>query len=332
MNVPLKRIRGGAVLLALIIVASICGYRLLGRSWLDAVYMVVITVATVGFGEHSDLPPAEQILTIMVIVLGISAAAYTFGGVLQWMTEGELERVIGARRMAQEFSKLDKHVIVCGFGRMGQTLATELRQGNTPFAVVDKMRDRIALAESLGYIALLGDATEEDVLRTAGIERAKTLVVALPNDAASVFITLTGRNLNRGLQIIARGEQPSTQKKLMQAGADRVVLPATIGALRIASMITRPSMVDLVELVAGPKRLDVEVNEWVVPASSPLVSKTVDAVEAQRRHRLLVVAVRRAEGNLIFNPDGDFVFASGDTIIMMGRPADLERFRHEQQI
>lgn len=332
MNVPLRRIRRGAIFLALVLLLSIVGYRLMGRSWLDAAYMVVITVATVGYGEHSDLSPAEQAFTIGVILFGISASVYTIGGLIQMMTQGEIEKVLGARRMTHEIRQLDRHVIVCGFGRMGQMLAHELHRGRRPFVVIDNDPGRVVLAESLEYLVYNGDATDEGVLQAVGIERAQTLVTALPNDAANVFITLTSRNLNRGLQIIARGEQPSTQKKLVQAGADRVVLPAAIGALRIAAMITRPATVDLLELVAGPKTMDVEVNEWAVPATSALVAKTVEAVEARRKHRLLVVAVRRKEGNLIFNPDGDFVFAADDTIILMGRPDDLERFRQEQGI
>jgi len=332
MNLPLRRIERGAILLGLILAASIVGYHLLGRDWLDAAYMVVITVASVGFGEHSDLPPAEKIFTMAVIIFGISAAVYTIGGVLQLITEGELEKALGAHRMTTDIQNLRGHVVICGFGRMGQMLAHELRRGKHAFVVIENDAQRVALAQSLDYLVQHGDATEEEVLQATGVEHARTLVVALPNDAASVFITLTARNLNRRLQIIARGEQPSTQKKLVQAGADRVVLPAAIGALRIATMITRPSMVDLLELVAGPKTLDVEVNEWVVPATSLLVGKTVDAIEARRRHKLLVVAVRHAEGNLVFNPDGDFTFAAQDTIVVMGRPADLERFRQENEI
>ena len=191
MNVPLRRIRRGAILLGLILAASIVGYRMLGRSWLDAAYMVVITVGTVGFGEHSDLPPAEQLWTMAVIIFGISASAYTIGAILQFITEGEIEKVLGARRMTTEIRSLHQHVVVCGFGRMGQMLTQELRRSKQPFVVIDDDPQRVALAETLEYLAYNGDATEEEVLLAVGVERAKTLVVALPNDAASVFITLT---------------------------------------------------------------------------------------------------------------------------------------------
>ncbi len=293
MNPSFVRIRRGAIVLAMVLVAAVCGYRWFGWSWLDALYMVVITMATVGYGEHSQLPPPQQAFTIVVILVGISAAVYTFGGFIQMMTEGEIEKVVGTRRMAREIGNLKDHVIVCGFGRIGQILADELSRHHHPFVVIDTSVERIEHARSLGYLAQVGDATEEEVLMAAGIARAKTLVTALPCDAANVFITLTSRNLNRSLQIIARGELQSTQKKLLQAGADRVVLPAATGALRMAAMITRPSTVELLELVAGKSVLDVEVDEVTIPAASPLVGKSVIATEARRKHGLLVVAVKR---------------------------------------
>jgi voltage-gated potassium channel len=165
-----------------------------------------------------------------------------------------------------------------------------------------------------------------------GIRRAKCLVTVLPNDAVNVFITLTSRNLNPQLQIIARGEQHSTHKKLLQAGANRVVLPAAIGAMRIAAMVTHPSTVELMELVAGRSVLDVEVDELHVPDSSPLVGRTIREIEARSRHGLLVVAIKHSHGGMIFNPEANLSFQSSDIIIVMGRVEDIERFRREYQL
>ncbi len=332
MRTPLQRIRLGAILLGLILAASVIGYRWMGRTWLDATYMVVITVATVGYGEHSELPPAEQALTIAVILFGISAWVYTIGGLIQLMTQGEIAKVLGARRMTQEIRDLHRHVIVCGFGRMGQILAGELHHHKRPFVVIDNHPERVMLAGTFGYLVYNGDAAEEDVLQSVGILRAQTLVTVLPNDAANVFITLTSRNLNRGLQIIARGELQSTHKKLVQAGADRVVLPASIGAMRIASMVTRPATVDLLELVSGPKTMDIEVEELKILESCSLVTKTLEQTVGLRRHGLLTVALGRAEGSLTFNPPPAQAFAVGDTLIVMGRPDDLVRFRKEYSV
>ena len=328
MTPSLRRVRRGAVILLVVLVASVCGYRLLGRSWLDALYMVVITVATIGYGEASTLPAGEQLFTIGVILFGLAASGYTIGAFFQLATAGEIEKVLGLRRMTSEIARLKDHVIVCGFGRMGQILCAELQRREVRFVIIDRDPEVLAEVAPLRYLALHGDAVDEETLLSAGIERAATLVTVLPDDAHNVFITLTSRNLNARMQIIARGELPSTQKKLLQAGATRVVLPAAIGALRIASIITKPSTVELMELFAG-RALDVEVDELRIESTCPLLGRTVRETETRRIHGLLVVAVKRADGVMTFNPDADFTFAAGDTIIVMGKPFDIERFCRE---
>jgi voltage-gated potassium channel len=329
MKSPLHRIRTGAVVLCAVVVCAVLGYRLAGRDWLDALYMVVITVSTVGFGERSQLPPAQQWLTMGLIVVGISAAVVSLGGFIQMMMEGEIERALNVGRTSRAIQHLDGHVVLCGFGRIGRILAKELRNKRQAFVIIDNRAEAVGDAQNLEYLVLSGDATEEEVLREAGVERAKTLVTALPSDAANVFITLTGRNLNRDLQIIARGELPSTEKKLLQAGANRVVLPAAIGAHRMASIITRPSTIELLELVSGQSTLDVEVDEIVLPSTSALVSKTIVDAETRRRHGLLVVAVKQSSGAMMFNPGTEVVFQAGDTLIVMGHVDDIDRFRRD---
>ena len=293
--------------------------------------MVVITVATVGYGEVSHLSPGEQVLTIGVIVFGISAAVFTLGGFIQMMMEGEIERTLSHGRAARAIERLEQHVILCGYGRIGQILAQELSGAKHPFVVIDSDAAALAEAESLGYLALLGDATEEQVLISAGVAKARCVVTALPNDAANVFITLTARNLNRETQIIARGEYQTTEKKLYQAGANRVVLPAAIGALRMAAMITRPSTIELMELVAGQSVLDVEVDELAVAPVSSLCGKSIANIEARRTHGLLIVAVKN-RGQMTFNPGAEVVFEPGDRIIVMGRRGDIERFQQEYKL
>jgi voltage-gated potassium channel len=331
MKTSLQRVRLGAVVLCALFVVAVLGYRIAGRGWLDAVYMVAITISTVGYGETSALSPGEQIFTIFVLLFGISAAVFTFGGFIQMTMEGELERTLHLGRTTRAIDKLARHVVLCGFGRIGRILARELAAKKQAFVVLDKDADAIAEAQNHGYLVLLGDATDEAVLQSAGVERAKAIATALPNDAANVFITLTARDLNRAIQIIARGESQSTEKKLLQAGADRVVLPAAIGALRMAAMITHPSTIELMELVAGQSVLDVEVDEILVRADSPLVGKSM--ADAQTRNgRLLVVAVKQSAGTMVFNPGAEVVAGSGDTIILMGKRADIDEFRAEYKL
>ncbi len=316
-------------MLATLIVAAVVGYRMTGRDWLDAVYMVMITISTVGFGETSSLSSTEQVLTIGVIVLGISAAVFTLGGFIQMTMEGEIERSLQLGRTTRAIEKLSGHVILCGYGRIGQILARELTAKKQPFVVIDNNAEVIADAQNSGYLVLLGDATDESMLVAAGVQRSRTVVTALPSDAANVFITLTARNLNHSLQIIARGEQQSTEKKLLQAGANRVVLPAAIGAMRMAAMVTRPSTIELMELVAGQSTLDVEVDEIQVVVGSPLVGKTLGDARLRSAGGLLVVAVKLAAGGMIFNPGTELSFSAGDTLIVLGKLDDIDRFRRE---
>ena len=331
MNTPLKRLRVGLILLALIFVVAVVGYRLAGWSTIDSIYMVVVTLSSVGFREIGHMTPALKVFTILLIVFGVSIALYTVGGFVQMTAEGEINRAFGLRRVTREIQRLKRHVIICGFGRMGEILAGELHRQRVPFVVHDNSSERIAEATSLGYLARNEDATEEEVLLQAGIRQAKTLVAALPGDADNVFITLTARNLNPRLQIIARAEFQTTEKKLIQAGADRVVLPATTGAQRMAAMITRPSAIDLTELAAHHQVAQVEIDELPVPADSPLVGCTIGQFEIRSRFDLLIVAIRRGDGELTFNPGPNTAFHGGDNVIVMGRQDDIDRFRRESE-
>lgn len=234
MNSPIDRLRLGGIVLGTVLVASVLGYHFLGGyPWIESVWMVVITIASVGYGERSTLPWHMQVFTVLVVLLGISAAGYTFGGFLQLLLAGELEEAMGHRHMKQQIDKLSGHTIICGYGRIGRTLAEDLASHRQQFVIVEQNEDNLAAARLAGFLCLHGDATEDEMLLAAGCQRAKALITGLPNDAANVFITLTARNLNRNLLIVARAGQGSSERKLRQAGADKVVLPSAIGATHV---------------------------------------------------------------------------------------------------
>jgi len=329
---PIKRLRAGMLTLAIIFILAVFGYHMMGRDLLDSIYMVVITLSGVGYGEDSQSEAVEKVLTILVIVFGLTTGFYIIGGLVQMMTEGEINRAMGVRRVSREIERLSGHVVVCGFGRVGSTLADQLRKRNCSFVVVDNDPEQIAEASAHGYLALTNNATEEEALVLAGVQRARATVIALPSDADNVFITLTARNLNPNLQIIARAGSPSTEKKLLQAGADRVVLPSAAGAMRMATMITRPSTIELIELADGRHVAEVEIDELTIPASSSLVGDTVRDSQTRAKHGLLIVAVRHVGGDLLFNPDADTKFLADDTVIIMGRMNDIESFRKHHGI
>ena len=305
-----------------------------GWSLIESIYMVVMIVSTVGMEEVRDLSssPGLQLFTTGLIVVGVSTALYIIGAFVQMMTQGEINRALGLQRVSREIRRLDDHVILCGFGRMGEILAGQLRQRNRPLVVVENDPERIAEAMERGYLTVNDNATEEDALESAGVRRAATLVTTLPHDADNVFITLTARNLNPKLHIIARAESQPTEKKLVQAGANRVVMPAATGAMRMAAMITRPSMVELIELVAGRETAEVEVDELTLPPECELVGRTVGESHIRSRNGLLIVAVRRGNNQLLFAPGADMRFEAGDRVLVIGRLADIERFRREYGI
>ena len=328
MQTPLDRVRFGAIVAAVAIVLATIGYHTLGDyAWSEALWMVIITISTVGYSENSQASTAVQLLTVAVIVVGMSSAVYTLSGFFQLVLEGELERSLGVRRMTRQIEELRDHVIICGMGRSGRNLAHELRQRGRDFVVVEKDESRVEELSALDSPILCGDATEEIVLRKAGIERAQAIVSSLPSDADNVFITLTARDINPNLLIVASAAHESTAKKLHQAGAQKVVMPARISAIQISRMILHPSTADLMELVAESSYLDLELDELSVEQYSGLIGVTVRETEAHRKHKLLVVAVRREGGELIFNPDAEYAFSPKDIAIVMGSRAQIDVFR-----
>jgi voltage-gated potassium channel len=332
MQNSLKHILMGVSFFLTTIVVAVCGYVLAGWTPLDAIYMVVITVFGVGFGEIGPMTPQLRVFTIGVIMAGCTSLGYIVSGILQMITEGEIKKALGDRRMTREISTLRDHVIICGYGRMGQILARQMIEARQLFVIIDHNPDRTETARAMGYLICPGNATDEHVLIAAGIERAKVLATALPDDAVNVFITLTARSLNPDLIILARGEYPSTEKKLRQAGADHVVLPAEIGALRMSHIITHPAALNFLEEAEGGNNLNellaelqMYLDELLVPADSPLVGSNISTVEVQGHGTFLIVALRRSDGSTIIHPQDVFLHA-GDTVIVMGHRGDIPKF------
>ncbi|MCM2369710.1 potassium channel family protein [Aporhodopirellula aestuarii] len=325
---PLQRTAHGGVLLFFVFVIAVAGYQILGNyGLLEAVWMVVITISTVGYSEASSLSPTLQVFTVLVILVGMSAAAYTFGGLIQLLLAGEIDRLIGLRRMTAEIATMKDHIIICGFGRMGQSLAVDLRSQGKTVVIIELDADRIREADILEFACLTGDATEEGTLESVGIVRAGTLVAALSGDAENVFLTLTARNLNPEIQIVARADQRSSEKKLRQAGANRVVMPTVVGSRQMSRFITRPTTADVIELVSQRDFADLELDEVFVSETNALAGLTVSATDAHRENKLLIIAIQTGEGKLLFNPVATHKIQTGDTLIVMGHLCDIRSFR-----
>ncbi len=320
-----RKLQRSLLYLAAVFVVSVAGYLIYGWNLIDSVYMVVITMFGVGFGEVHPLDNAAgKIFTMFVIIGGTSGVVFVIGEVIRFITEGEIMKAIGELKKSRQVEEISGHAIICGYGRIGQILAKSLADENFPFVVVDLDDARLALAEATGYLFVKGSATEEETLLRAHVERAQVLATVLPQDTLNVFITLTARNLNRHLRIIARGEQPSTEKKLRQAGADEVVLPAAIGGARIAHSITRPASTKFLGEARGLlqeelKHLGVEIDELRLHRHTHLIGKTVGELQAMSDGNMLVIALERGDGTILRSGFLQEPLGKGDAVIIIGR-------------
>jgi voltage-gated potassium channel len=325
-----RRIAWGLAGLTVVITWGTFGYVWLGWPVDDALYMVVITLSTVGYGEVRPINSGWlRLHTMLTILFGYVSVGYTITGILGFIAEEELQRFVGQHRVRRQIDALRGHVIVTGLGRIGSLVCTELAEAGEPFVLIDQSPEKVGMIESRGWLYIIGDATEEKVLEDAGLLRARALVMAIPSDAVNVFIALTAREMAPKVQIIARAEDPGSPKKLRQAGADHVVLPTAIGAQRIASILTNPSAVKFTELVTHRSSLAIEMADVDVQDPGAFVGRSLRDLDIGRRTGVMVIAVKRADGVVQFPPPGDEPFVAGDVIVVLGRPANLEQFRAE---
>lgn len=311
-----------AFMLLVFLLATIA-YMAAGWNFSDSLYMVLLTVYTVGYTEVHPVDTAYlHIVTVATMVFGCTGMIVFTGLLVQFLTVSQLQKVLGVTRMQNALDKLKDHIVLVGFGRIGVQLAQELKTGGAEFVVLEKDEKRALEARGLGYLCLLCDATDEDALRRAGIDRARTLATVLPNDAANVFITLSGRSLNPGIEIIARGELPSTESKLIQAGADRVVLPTHIGAERIAELIlfqesAHPDKMKVLEHSLW--ELGLETDVIIVAEKGALAGFSIAEIEAKVGGGFFVVQINRRDAEPVANPDRSTIVKGGDGLVVVGR-------------
>lgn len=325
MSSSVRHLCYGSIFLISVCCAAITGYMMAGWDFLDAAYMAAITVFSVGYGEVVPITsPALRVFTILFIVLGCTGYLYIGGALVQFLIAGQIETSLGNRRMNKSIQSLDQHTIICGYGRVGRMVAAELQLAGHPFVIVEQNETFASSMIEKGYLFLHADATSESALIEAGIQRARQIAVVLPNDAMNVFITLSARNLNADLLIIARGMAPSTEGKLKQAGANRVVLPEHIGAERIAGLILRPATSSLLaedsilsHLVSDLGELGLDVEEFAIPDGSNLVGLTLSVLESKGSSAFLIVSIVRADGSVIRQPKLNTVLEGGDVLITL---------------
>lgn len=315
-----------AVLVAVVVVGTV-GYMAFGFGLLDAVYQTVTTVTTVGFREVEPFGRAEKIFTVVLIVAGVGTALYTFTSFVEIGIEGHFGALVGRRRMDRKIAAMRDHVIVCGIGRVGRAIARELFEAGRHVVVVDQ--DEIRLQDFARECphdipVVVGDATSDAVLRTAGIERAHSLVAALAADADNLFITLSGRDLRPDLFIVARAREEGSVGKLERAGANRVVNPQELGAQRMAAFIVRPYVAEFVDVVMHERDREFRLQELSVGASSPIAGSTLRGLDVRETTGAMVFAVRGVNGSYITNPGPETCIEAGSVLIAIGTEASLE--------
>ena len=319
------RFRFMLVLLVLIIGLGTFGYMLI-EDWevLDALYMTVITLATVGFREVHQLTPLGQVFTVLLIIFGVGGVIYTIGTLAQLLIEGELQELLGRREMEKQLQKIRDHYIICGYGRVGKQVSREFRQRRVPFVVVEKDP---ALLEELtceGVIYLQGDSTEDHTLIEAGIERAKGLVLTIASEADNVFVTLTARHLNPELFITARADSPSAEKKIYRAGANKVVSPYIIGGNRMAIATLQPYVGDFLRLGELDKDTGLTIEEVQIAPGSPIAGKTLKDSALWEETGFNLIGIKKATKEVLFNPPPDTMIQPGDILIIFGEVRKLE--------
>jgi voltage-gated potassium channel len=314
-----------AVLLALIATGT-AGYGAVeGWSFVDALYMTVITITTVGFLEVHPMSAAGRFFTMGLALGGVFTAFYAAAEFIRVVVTGEIRTVLGRQRMESRLEKLRGHLVVCGYGRMGRLVAEEFSAGGLDFVVVDREARVLEGFALPGGIPLVGEATADEVLRAAGVERARALVTAAASDADNLFITLSARLLNEKLFIVARAESEGAEVKLRRAGASRVVSPYTIGGHRVAQAVLRPNAMDFIELATRTGHLELQIEETPVRAGSPLVGRTLKSSPVRSELGIMVVAIKKPDGKMAFNPSPEAALEAGDLLIALGRRHQLDR-------
>jgi len=309
-----------AVTFFLLVLGGTLGYMYFENTgfWMG-LYLTIITVFTVGYGDIVPIHPSGRIFTVILVITSVSFVFYTFTKITETMIEGELRGLYKRRKMNKEISRLRDHYIVCGFGRIGKEICKVLKEHHRPFLVIEKDEDELKSLEELQYMRLQGDASADEVLQAAGIERAKGLVSVVASDADNLYITLTARGLNPGLFIMARSSGgPGVQTKLKRAGATKVISPYSIGARRMAHLIVRPTVTDFIDLTMRAGELDLMMEELQVSETSHLNGKNLIESEIRKKYDVIVVAIKRQDGAMLFNPKPVSVIMAGDILIVLG--------------
>ena len=322
---PGKILKGFIILIVILLIGS-TGYMTIEKwNFLDALYMTVITITTVGFREVATVSEAGRVFTIFIIFSGMGIIAYILGLAAQAMVEFQVGAILGRRKLGRTLRSIKHHYVICGFGRIGKIITRELKENNIPIVVIDNNQETVQALEDEGIPYIVDDATTEDVLIEVGVERAKGLVSVVASDADNLFITMSARGLNPSLFIVARADEEQSEKKLLRVGANRVVMPYLIGGRKMAQTIIKPAVTDFLEFTVHNRDIGLEMGELVVSEKSPLRGITLVDSGIRQETDVIIVAIRKQRGEMKFNPSSQTRIEAGDTLIALGKKEDLKK-------
>ncbi len=315
------------ILLAVILVAiGTAGYMLI-EDWpmLDSVYMTVITLSTIGYGEVNPVSQPGRIFTLILIVMGVGFFLYVIGNVVQFLVEGRIRLILGRHKLDKQINQLNNHYIICGYGRMGRAFCRYLIQRGLKFVVLEKSDERVPVMNTDHVLYVTGEATVEENLLKAGIKRASNLIATLGTDADNVLLVLLAKGLNPGLYVVARASQNASKKPLDTAGADVVVSPYDVGARRIAHAILRPNVIRFLEYAFADESTDIHIEELPISENSRLVGVSLKDSGIRHLHNLNILSIIEEDGDMLFNPSADTKLRAGERVIAVGTMRDLKR-------
>ena len=298
-----------------------------GWGLLESIYQVIITLSTVGFGEVHQMSDPAKLHTSILIFLGVGGFAYLLGSFTEALVEGRIQMFWGKKKMEKKIGSMHDHYIVCGFGRIGSVVARELLQENHDTVIIENGPELLEQMTEQRYLFVDGDATNDHVLIKAGVKRARAIITTLNTDAKNLYVTLASKQLNPTIMVIARAEKESSLQKLKYAGADKVLTPYLLGGVRMAQMILRPTVTNFLEMAMHGANLELQMEELELSAQSSLPGKNLIESELRPKFNLIIIAIKKQNGDMVYNPTADVILEAGDTLIVVGQKTDLEKVK-----